>query len=640
MGVTGDGGSFAPSNARPAATLHRCPSRENTVMPKPRLPPGRQTPRERVFGARALTRAFRGGIAPVDSAPSPSASPSIVPSPLLTALFLALAPAPQPGDTAAAEDTDAQPAQPPPPSAAATPSAVPAEEPTVGLREDYTPPFPSEPLELSQVLTEAAATNLDLVLGQTDIEIAETQVMAAIGAYDVILTAGLNASFQEQPQRGSQFAFAVGSRSAGATFGFQRALETGGQVRLDLQVGRTLTDQPISFFDANQGVTTLSQYSLSPTLTLSHPLLKGAGLEINRAQRDKAEIAVTQAEAARQLTAQNLARDIISAYWDVLFAHRDLDNKRRSVEQVQRQLERTQALVSAGRLSPVDIKAVEQAIASREADVLAAENALLDASLTMRSLLGQDFADRDLLGVLPVTDPLVVPRSIDMKQEIDHALRTNPQVRQLELARASLRIDEMVAANNRLPQLDFQGSINPRGRSVDSLPSAQTGDPGSTGGWAEAFRNVFSEDVARDGVLADWTINGSLTLTWDVQNRTPKAQHQAAKLQLRKNEEQLRQARQQISTGVIRAASSLRTAGKSIEVAEVSLELAQDNLEAEQARFDVGRATNFDVLQRLDEIDTAAASALSAQINYLKALAQLQALNGEILPAYGLAPEK
>ncbi len=512
------------------------------------------------------------------------------------------------------------------------------EQPSVGLRDDYEPPFASEPLELSGVLNEAVASNLDLVLGQTDIEIAEAQIMAAIGAYDVFLTAGVNASVQESPQRGSSFAFALGSRSAGANVGFLRALETGGQVQLTLGVNRTLTEQPISFLDASQGSTTLASYSIVPNLTVSHPLLRGAGLKINRASRDKAEIAVTQAEAGRQLTAQNLARDIISAYWDVLFAHRDLDNKRRSVEQIQRQLERTEALVAAGRLSPVDIKAVEQAMATREAEVLAAENGLLDASLTLRTFLGQDFADRDLLGVLPITDPVVVPRETNIKQEIDQALRANPQLRQLELAHASLRIDEMVAANNRLPQLDFQGSITPQGRSVDALPSAQTGNPGSTGSWGEAFGNIFSDDVAQDGVLADWTVQGSLSLTWDVQNRTPKAQHQIAKLQMRRTQEQIQQVRQQISASVIRAASGLRTAGKSIQVAEVSLELAMENLEAEQARFDVGRSTNFDVLERLDQIDDAAASALSAQITYLQTLAQLQALNGEILPAYGLVP--
>ncbi len=559
---------------------------------------------------------------------------------LLSALHLALAPAPAAEPAADAPAGQAETPTPPPPSAtqAAAVTEPPRIKPTVVLSEDYEPPFPSESLELSEVLTQAAEQNLDLVLGQTDIEIAEAQILAALGAYDVFITAGLNASFSETPQRGSSFAFALGSRAAGANVGFTRALETGGNVSLTLGVNRTLTDQPVNFFDASQGSTTLAAYSLVPTLTLTHPLLKGAGLEVNRANRDKAEIAVTQAEAARLITAQNLARDLISAYWDVLFAHRDLDNKRRSVEQVQRQLDRTQALVNAGRLSPVDLKAVEQSIASREADVLTAENALLDASLTLRTQLGQDFADADMLGVLPVTDPMVVPRAVDMKEEIDRALQTNPQLRQIELSLASLRIDEMVAANNRLPQLDFQGSFTPQGRSVDQLPAAQLGDPGATGGWAEAFRNIFSDDVVTDGLLADWTLSGSLTLTWDVQNRAPKSQHQVARLQMRRNEEQLKQVRQQISAGVIRAASSLRTAGKSIEVSEISLELALDNLEAEQARFDVGRSTNFDVLERVDDVDTAAAAALNAQIGYLKALAQLQALNGEILPAYGLAP--
>ena len=80
--------------------------------------------------------------------------------------------------------------------------------------------------------------------------------------------------------------------------------------------------------------------------------------------------------------------------------------------------------------------------------------------------------------------------------------------------------------------------------------------------------------------------------------------------------------------GVIRSANSLRTAGKTIEVTQISYDLAQQNLAAEQARFEVGRATNYDVLLRLDEVDTAAANALNAEISYLKALASLQALVG------------
>ena len=518
-------------------------------------------------------------------------------------------------------------------------TTAPSEEFTksvTGLSDEYEPPFESEELELSSVLQLAVEGNMDLASNAVDIEISEAQVLAANGAYDLFINAGVTGTITESPQRGSQFQFSRGSRVIGANFGLQQKFITGGTVTFGLNGTRTQTDQPINPFDAASGAIVLSEYRLVPQLTFTHPLLRGAGVRVNRADINRAKIATSSAEATRQVTAQNLVRDIVTAYWDLLFAHRDLENKRRSVDLAQKQLERTRALVSAGRLSPVDAKAVEQSVAVRESDVITAEAALLDASLNVRTLVGQQFADRDTLGVLPTTDPVVKPRVVDTKAEVDKSLGANPQVRQLQLAIASRRIDELVAANSRLPQLDMNVSFTPQGRSVDTIPDATTGDPGSQGGWGEAFRNIFSDNVANDGLLADWTLTGGVTLTWDVQNRGPKGQHQAAVLQIEKSRIQLEQTRQQIAAAVIRAANGLRTASKVMEVSEISLELAEDNLDAEQARFDVGRSTNFDVLERLDEVDQAAANALNAQISYLKALVQLQALNGEILPAYGL----
>jgi len=518
-------------------------------------------------------------------------------------------------------------------------TTAPSEEFTkavTGLSDEYEAPFDSEELELSGVLKLAIEGNIDLASNAVDIEISEAQVLAANGAYDLFINAGISGTITESPQRGSQFQFSRGSRQIGANFGLQQKFITGGNIQFGLNANRTQTDQPINPFDANSGVTTLSEYRLVPQLTFSHPLLRGAGVRVNRADINRAKVATSTAEATRQVTAQNLVRDIVTAYWDLLFAHRDLENKRRSVELAQKQLERTRALVSAGRLSPVDAKAVEQSVAVRESDVITAEAALLDASLNVRTLAGQQFADRDTLGVLPVTDPVVKPQVVDTRAEVEKSLANNPQVRQLQLAIASRRIDELVAANNRLPQLDMSVTLTPQGRSVDTIPDATTGDPGSQGGWGEAFRNIFSDNVTNDGLLADWTLTGNVTLTWDVQNRGPKGQHQAAVLQIEKSRIQLEQTRQQIAAAVIRASNGLRTASKVMEVSEISLELAEENLAAEQARFDVGRSTNFDVLERLDEVDSAAANALNAQINYLKALVQLQSLNGEILPAYGL----
>ncbi|MGB1016973.1 MAG: hypothetical protein ACPG4T_22740, partial [Nannocystaceae bacterium] len=57
-------------------------------------------------------------------------------------------------------------------------------------------PFESESVELSVVLQEALKHNLDLRTNAIDVAITEANIMAAIGAYDVFLTAGLNASAQ------------------------------------------------------------------------------------------------------------------------------------------------------------------------------------------------------------------------------------------------------------------------------------------------------------------------------------------------------------------------------------------------------------------------------------------------------------
>jgi outer membrane protein TolC len=551
---------------------------------------------------------------------------------LLLTTLLALAPPVEPPTPSGDE----------PPTTTAPGSAIDGPEPLPNidarLPVDYEPPFPSESLQLSEVLQLALRDNIDLHNNAIDVEITEANVLVALGAFDVIITSGITGQVAKTPQRGSQFTFSTGNRQIGAFAGFQRKLETGGTISLRLDVSRAQSDQPLNIGNANAASTQLSTYTIKPTLTLTHPLLKGAGIKVNRAEIDKAKLGGSQGQSTRILTAQNLVRDLVTAYWDVLFAHRDLQNKRNSVELARRQLERTQALVSAGRLSPVDAKAVEQSLATRESDTITAEYTLLDRSLILRTAMGQNFDTARTYGVLPTTEPIVNPRVVNVNDEVDRALAQNPQLRQLQFAIASGRIDEMVAANNRLPGLDFAATFSPQGRSIDKVGSAATGDPGTEGNWGEAFKNFFNprETMKDQGLLADWQLNGSLTLTWDVQNRAAKGRHQLTKLAIRKAEANLQKARQTVAAGVIRAANSLRTASKVMDVAEISVELAKDNLAAEQARFEVGRSTNYDVLLRLDELDKAQAAALSAQITYLKALAQLQAFSGEILPAYGL----
>jgi outer membrane protein len=499
-------------------------------------------------------------------------------------------------------------------------------------------PYATEPMMLSDVLQIALDENIDMQNLLVGVEISEAQVLAATGAFDVVITAGLSVSASRTPPRGSAFIFATAARSITGYAGVSRPLETGGQISLDINVSRTITEQPLSFQNPGLGSAPLADYRIRPTLTFQHPLLRGMGLKVNRAAIDRARLARSNAEADQLVLAQNVIRDLVGAYWDVLAAQRDLENRRQSVELAKEQLTRTEAQVRAGRLAAVESKAVEQSLAQRETDVLLAENLLLDTSLRLRTLMGQEFAGREVLGVEPLTDPieLLRPEPVDMQAAIDRALAANPAVRQLEIALASRRIDEIEAANARLPQLDFTGTFSPQGRSVDFLPNAATGQPGATGSWGEAFRNFGTTNVAEDGLFADYTITGALDFSWSVQNRTAKGNHQRVLAELRQAELNLKAVRQSTATQVISATNGMRSAAKQIELAQLSIELAEQNLAAEQARFDVGRSTNYDVLFRIDELLNAQTTLLRAGLDYLRAKAELQAVTGEILPAYGL----
>ena len=53
-------------------------------------------------------------------------------------------------------------------------------------------------------------------------------------------------------------------------------------------------------------------------------------------------------------------------------------------------------------------------------------------------------------------------------------------------------------------------------------------------------------------------------------------------------------------------------------------------------RFNLGKSTNFDVLNRLEELRQAELRKAQAMIDWHKAEAVVQSLTGQILPAYGI----
>ena len=81
----------------------------------------------------------------------------------------------------------------------------------------------------------------------------------------------------------------------------------------------------------------------------------------------------------------------------------------------------------------------------------------------------------------------------------------------------------------------------------------------------------------------------------------------------------------------------IRAANQRVELATRAIALAKKNIVVEQARFDLGKSTNFDVLLRQDELRQAQLRLAQAQVDWHKAQAVIAALTGTILDDYGIA---
>jgi outer membrane protein TolC len=174
--------------------------------------------------------------------------------------------------------------------------------------------------------------------------------------------------------------------------------------------------------------------------------------------------------------------------------------------------------------------------------------------------------------------------------------------------------DLAVARNTLRPRLDLGARIGPQGRSD---------------GLADSFHHTVG--------FSDLAWSATLTFELPVQNRTARGQALAAEDNLGLARINAEDFAAKIRDLVLRETRSIRTAGKRVALGQREVEFAEKNLEAERARFQAGRATNNDVLLRLQELKDAETRLLRATVDQIESEIALSAATAEILDRFGVA---
>jgi outer membrane protein TolC len=312
-------------------------------------------------------------------------------------------------------------------------------------------------------------------------------------------------------------------------------------------------------------------------------------------------IATLSREAAEQSLRQarlSLILSIKEAFYGILLADAAVKVTEEAVTLTEAHVKRVEALYENGMVSKFDRLRADVQLANLQPALIKARNARELARKALLTVLNRDPATPlETPGELRAT-----PEEVSLEPMILEALKTRPELRELELHRGMAARALSIAKAGYLPSIALVADYG-KSRGQNFPPQDKE--------WQTSW------DV---GVAGSIPLFDGLTTLGKIREA------RANQEQLRLGEEQFRSAvRLEVTSGVL----NLQAAGQTIQSQEKNVEEAEEALRIAQVRYENGQATNLDVLDAQVALTQARTNRLQALHDYLVAQARLEKAVGK-----------
>jgi outer membrane protein len=470
--------------------------------------------------------------------------------------------------------------------------------------------------------------NLDIAIQDTNEQMNQQKILQQYGNYDPQLRATLGLNSNKNANT-TQYDFSSQSYlktdTAQWNFTFSQPVSSGGTLQAQWNSNRRGSNSNTSIFNPS--------YGSSMTVQFTQPLWRNLKIDSNRANIKLANLDLNTSDSQFKQKVTDTISNIQSSYWDLVSAIRNYDIRRNSVKLAQINLRDNRKKVEVGTLAPIEVTDAEATAASREVDLISAEETILRSENTLRSLISNDRNSEIWSKVIVPTDlPDFKEYKVDVATATDTALKNRPELEQADISLRQLDIRKRLNENNRKWQFDFTGAFGSSGTAGPQgcLKNNFTGQcaldangnetlltpPALVGGLGTSYKTIFTEG------FTNWQIQFQVTIP--LRNRSLDAQIAQQNIQRRQELMNLRKTEQGIQVDVRNAIQSLETNRKQVETAGVARKLAEERLDGEEKRFEAGLSQNYLVLQRQNEVSQAQFTELQSLINYKKAVITLQ----------------
>ena len=508
-------------------------------------------------------------------------------------------------------------------------------------------------LSVRDVIEMALANNKDIEVARENVRAAEFDLQAARGVYDPRF---LTSTYYERTETPAASFLSGTSTGAVTQSGFFSTSSVqgltpkfGGGYRVDFVNNRVTTDNLFAALNP--------QYPTALTFSYTQPLLRGRDFDHNRRLIEIAKKNLSLTDSQFRQRAVETITNVQRAYWDLVYALRNLQIQREAVRDARRQLEHNRRLVAEGLLAPIDVVAAEAQVSGFEQGVYSALDDVGRAENTLKNLVAENRESPFWnVSVVPTESVDLTPPQVSLADAMQAALRSRPELQSADVAREINEIEQRFAREQARPQVDLVASYGMVGL-AGSLSASAANNP-FTASNAE-LRERINELSVRAGLaplpavpaqsIPDTLVGGEaqslanlaanrftnfragVTVNLPFRNTTAKAQLGRSLVDAERIRTQREQLEQLIQVDVRNALQLVRTAESRLRAAAAARSASEQQYASEQRKLDAGQSTVFLVLERQTQLTAARGNELRAQTELNKAVAELQRATGNAL---------
>jgi len=371
---------------------------------------------------------------------------------------------------------------------------------------------------------------------------------------------------------------------------------------------------------SNAFATRNPSYSSSFQASYTQPILRGFKIDSTRTSIKTTQISQDVSELNLQGTIATAVASVRNAYWDLLYTIRAVQVAEQSLALATKLVNDNRQRVEIGTMAPIDVVQAQAEEATRRQTLVQAQATRRTAELVLKRLIVDGTSD-SLWNVTinPVDVPTIVEEPVDLQAAVGTALQNRIDLKRAHKQLESNDLSLVNLKNQTLPALDLTASYSLSGLGGTQFQRSGLGGSVTTvipGGYLQSLQNIMNFDAP--------TWNVALNFSFPLGTSAADASLARARLQEQQTQAQIKSLELQVATEVTNIVLTLRSNRERVEAATAARELAQQRLDAAQSKFEVGLATNFEVVQAQRDLADAQNTALRALLDYTKSLVDLE----------------